>query len=151
MIETAKKPFQEVLEALHGLHRIGIVGCDGCAKVCHTGGTAEVAGMAAQLTEQGKKIIFAVAPERPCKLALTRPVLEPRKAQLQACDALLVLGCGVALQIIHHVLETLGLALPLKSGLKTLGPMEVASPGEVSPEQHQKDGADFLNACLRQP
>jgi hypothetical protein len=149
MIETAKKPFPEVLAALHGLQRIGIVGCDSCAKVCLTGGTVEVADMAEQLTAQGKNIIFAVAPERPCKVESTRPVLAPLQAQMQACDALLVLGCGAALQIIYHVTETLGLALPLKSGLKTLGPMEVSGPGEASPEQHQEDGAGLLSACLR--
>jgi hypothetical protein len=147
MIETAKKPFQEVLQALNGFQRIGIVGCDGCAKVCLTGGADEVAVMAEQLTERGKIIIFAAAPERPCKLALTKPVLEPLLGQMQACDALLVLGCGAALQIIYHITETLGLALPLKSGLKTLGPMEASCPGEATPGQCQKDGDGLLYVC----
>ena len=151
MIGTAKKPFQEVLQALDGFQRIGIVGCDGCAKVCLTGGTDEVAGMAAQLTEQGKKIIFATAPERPCKAAVAQAALEPLQDQLRTCDALLVLGCGFALQIIYHVTELLGLALPLKSGLKTLGPLETSDPDEASPEPYRADGDGLLNACLRQP
>ena len=81
MIGTAKKPFQEVLKALDGFHRTGIVGCDACAKVCLTGGTNEVACMAEQLTQQGKKIIFAVTAERPCKVALTKAILEPLPAR----------------------------------------------------------------------
>jgi ferredoxin len=133
MIETAKKPFQEVLHALDGFHRLGIVGCDGCAKVCHTGGSDEVAGLAAQLTEQAKTIIFAAAPERPCQAAAAKAALEPLQDRLQACDALLILGCGLALQIIYYITETLGVALPLKSGLKTLGPMEM--PGSSDPVQ----------------
>ena len=149
MIGTAKKPFQEVLQVLDGFHRIGIVGCDGCAKVCLTGGSDEVACMAKQLTEQGKKIILATAPERPCKVAVAQAALEPLQDQMRTCDALLVLGCGFALQIIYHVTEILGLALPLKSGLKTLGPLEASGPDEVSAEHYREDGDDFLNACLR--
>ncbi len=146
MIETAKKPFQEVMQLLEGFHKIGIVGCDGCAKVCLTGGSAEVADMAEQLTEQGKKIIFTATPERPCSAAVAKAVLEPLKDQMQACDALLILGCGGAVQIIYYVTATLGLALPLKSGLKSLGPLDPACLGPVSPEQYQEDGDDFMNA-----
>lgn len=116
------------MNALDGFHRVGIVGCDGCAKICLTGGTGEVACLAEQLTEQGKKkIIFAATPERPCKVALTKAVLEPLLEQIQTCEVLLVLGCGAALQVIYHVTETLGLAVPLKSGLKTLGPIETST------------------------
>jgi hypothetical protein len=55
------------------------------------------------------------------------------------------------LQIIYHVTEILGLAVPLKSGLKTLGSVENSSPGDVSLEQYQEDGDGLLNACMRQP
>lgn len=140
MIETAKKPFQEVLQALDGFDRIGIVGCDSCAKVCHTGGTDEVACMAEQLREQGKQIIFLATPERPCQLSLTRAVLEPLVEQIKNCEVLLVLGCGAAIQIIYHVTEILGLAVPLKSGLKTIGYVETSSHSDASPPPDQEDG-----------
>jgi hypothetical protein len=146
MIETAQKPFQEVMKALDGFHKIGIVGCDGCAKVCRTGGPDEVAHMAEQLTEQGKKIIFTATPERPCNAAAAKATLEPLKDQIQACDALLILGCGMAMQIIYYVTETLGLALPLKSGLKSLGSLDTPCSGQEGLEQYPEGGDGLLNA-----
>jgi hypothetical protein len=140
MIETVKKPFQEVMKALEGLENIGIVGCDSCARVCRTGGVEEVAHLAAQLSEQGKKIIFAVAPERPCSAAMAQAVLAPLKNQILACDVLLVLGCESAVQIIYYVTANLGLKLPLKSGLKSLGPLETPLPSQVGPELYPEAG-----------
>jgi hypothetical protein len=140
LIETAKKPFTEVMKALEGFHKIGIVGCDGCAKVSLTGGADEVALMAKQLKEQGKEIIFVATPELTCNVAKTKLTLDPLKDKIQACDALLVLGCGAAVQITYYVTETLGLTLPLKSGLKCVGHRDTTVPDPVALEQCQECG-----------
>jgi ferredoxin len=145
MIGTAKKPFDEILAALQGFQKIGMVGCDGCAKVCLTGGSDEVAALAQELKAQGKEIVFEASPERTCNMAKAKPILDPLKDQIQASDALLVLGCGGAVQITRYVTETLGLTLPVKTGLNSVGHMDTTVPGTVAVEQCQECGDCILN------
>jgi ferredoxin len=145
MIGTAKKPFDEIIEALKGLEKIGVVGCDGCAKACLTGGTNEVAALAQQLKAQGKEIVFEATPERTCNVASSQPVLEPLKDKIQASDALLVLGCGGAVQITRHLTEALGLTIPVKVGLNSVGHLDTMVPGQLALEQCQECGDCILN------
>ena len=56
MIGTARKPEAEILEAIDKYRKIIVAGCNGCAKVCKTGGEAEVASMAEELCEHGKAL-----------------------------------------------------------------------------------------------
>jgi ferredoxin len=145
MIGTAKKPFDEIMAALNGLEKIGVVGCDGCAKVCLTGGSDEVAALARELQAQGKEIVFEASPERTCNMAKSKPVLDPLKDKIAASDALLVLGCGGAVQITRQVTEELGLTLPVKTGLNSVGHMDTTVPGAVAVEQCQECGDCILN------
>jgi ferredoxin len=145
MIGTAKKPFDEILAALNGLQKIGVVGCDGCAKVCLTGGSDEVAALARELQAQGKEIVFEASPERTCNMAKSKPVLDPLKDKIEAADALLVLGCGGAVQITRQVTEELGLTLPVKTGLNSVGHMDTTVPGALAVEQCQECGDCILN------
>jgi ferredoxin len=145
MIATAKKPFDEVLAALTGYRRLGLVGCDGCAKVCLTGGSDEVAALAQELQAQGKDIVFEATPERTCNVAKSHPVLEPLKEQMQEAQALLVLGCGGAVQITRHLTEQYGLTIPVKTGLNSIGHMDTLVAGQVALEECQDCGDCLLN------
>ena len=145
MIGTTRKPMEEVSGALGAFHRIAVVGCDGCAKVCATGGVAQVAETADELRRIGKEIVFEAAPERTCYLNKSRDVLAPYKGDMNKTDAILVLGCGGAVQIIRQLTEEYGLAIPVKSGLESVGHMDTLIFGELAIEQCSECGECILN------
>jgi len=145
MIATTKKPLAEVLAALQDYHKVAVVGCDACAKICLTGGVDEVAAMAQELKKAGKDVLFEVAPERTCNLGKNLPVLEPLKEKIEEADALLVLGCGGAVQITRIVTENLGFTKPVKVGLNSVGHMDTLVPGAVVLEECSDCGECILN------
>ncbi len=145
MIGTTKKPIEEVLDALGSFRRVAIVGCDGCAKACATGGSAQVAEMAEELSKNWKEIVFSATPERTCYLNKSREVLAPYRADLDKTDALLVLGCGGAVQIVRQLTEEYGLAIPVKTGLDSVGHMDTLIFGELAIEQCGECGQCVLN------
>jgi ferredoxin len=145
MIATAKKPLAEILEALDGYQKVALIGCDGCAKACLTGGTDEVAAMAQQLKEQGKDIVFEATPERTCNVVKSHPVLEPLQGRIKEADAVLVLGCGGAVQITRHLTEQYGITVPVKAGLNSVGHMDTLIGGILVLEQCQECGDCILN------
>jgi hypothetical protein len=145
MIGTTQKPLAEILQALDGYRKVAVVGCDGCAKVCLTGGLDEVAAMARQLQEQGKDIVFEVAPERTCNVVKANPILEPLIAKIREADAVLVLGCGGAVQITRHLTEQYGITVPVKAGLNSVGHMDTIIGGILALEQCQECGDCLLN------
>jgi hypothetical protein len=57
MIGTARKPMEEILQALDGYDKITVMGCNGCAKACKTGGEAEVDDMVKALNGAGKSVV----------------------------------------------------------------------------------------------
>jgi ferredoxin len=145
VIGTTLKPFSEILQVLEGSRKVAVVGCDGCAKVCFTGGADEVAAMAARLREQGKDIVFEATPERTCNVVKANPVLEPLQDQIRQADALLVLGCGGAVQITRQLTEQYGLTIPVKAGLNSVGHMDTVIGGTLALEQCQECGDCILN------
>jgi ferredoxin len=145
MIATTKKPLAEILEALAGARAVALVGCDGCAKVCATGGTDEVAALAQELKQQGLDIVFEATPERTCNVAKSKPVLEPLKDRIADADALLVLGCGGAVQITRYMTEQFGLTKPVKVGLNSVGHMDTVVPGSLAMEECSDCGECVLN------
>lgn len=145
MIGTTKKSFAEVLDVLKDHQKVGLVGCDGCAKICMTGGVDEVADLAQQLKQAGKHIVFEATPERTCNVAKSAPVLEPLKDEIAATDALLVLGCGGAVQITRYMTEKFGMDKPVKVGLNSVGHMDTLVPGAVAMEECSDCGECLLN------
>jgi len=145
MIATARKPVNEVLEALNGAQRIGVVGCDGCAKACDTGGSAQVVEMVRELKEHGKEVVFDVTPERTCYLHKSRDAFATHVADVKGSEALLVLGCGGAVQIIRQLTEEYGVTIPVKSGLDSVGHMDTLVFGELAIEQCRECGQCALN------
>jgi hypothetical protein len=145
MIGTTKKPLEEILQALEGYEKIAVVGCDGCAKVCATGGLDQVKAMAQDLKGKGKNITLEVSPERTCNITKSRESLTPCKDQITEADAVLVLGCGGAVQVARQATEEFGLTIPVKVGLDSVGHMDMVVPGTVAMEQCQECGMCILN------
>ena len=145
MIGTVQKPMKEILNALGAFGRIGVVGCDGCAKACATGGTAEVEVMVRDLRNNGKDVVFDVTPERTCYLNKSRAAFEPRKEDLNKAEALLVFGCGGAVQIMRQLTEEYGITIPVKSGVDSVGHMDTLIFGELAMEQCRECGECLLN------
>lgn len=145
MIGTANKPEQEVLEAVADYQNVIVVGCNGCAKVCNTGGEPQVAEMAGKLREAGKKVVLEVTPERTCYINHTLNAFSGKEKELNDAEALLVLGCGGATQVVRQATEELGLALPVKIALDSVGHMDTVIAGELAIEQCQECGECVLN------
>jgi ferredoxin len=145
MIATAKKPEAEILQTIGTYHKLMVVGCNGCAKVCKTGGEAEVAVMADQLRAYGKEVILEVTPERTCFINHTLACLEGKEKELKESEAILVLGCGGALQIVRQATEELGLTMPVKIALNSVGHMDTVVAGALALEQCQECGECVLN------
>jgi hypothetical protein len=145
MIGTTKKPFEEVLQALAGYEKIAVVGCDGCAKVCATGGLDQVKELAQDLKGQGKTITVEVSPERTCNIMKARESLTPCQDQIAEADAVIVLGCGGAVQVARQATEEFGLTVPVKVGLDSVGHMDMVVPGTLAMEQCQECGMCILN------
>lgn len=145
MIGTVQKPMIEILSALEAFGRIGVVGCDGCAKACATGGTAQVEVMVKDLKNHGKEVVFDVTPERTCYLNKSRDAFGSLKESLNETQALLVLGCGGAVQIVRQLTEEYGITMPIKSGVDSVGHMDTLIFGELATEQCRECGECLLN------
>jgi ferredoxin len=145
MIGTVRKPMEEILGALSDYDRVAVVGCNGCAKACQTGGEKQVEEMAGRLQDAGKDVPLAVTPERTCYVQFTTPVLEEHLDALRDVEALLVLGCGGAVQITRQAAENLDLIKPIKVGLDSVGHMDTVAAGELALEQCQECGECILN------
>jgi len=145
MIGTVQKPMSEILRAIEAFERIAVVGCDGCAKACATGGTAQVEVMVKDLKHHGKEVVFDVTPERTCYLNKSRDAFEPLRDTLHEIEALLVLGCGGAVQIVRQLTEEYDITIPVKSGVDSVGHMDTLIFGELAMEQCRECGECLLN------
>ncbi len=145
MIGTVNKPFEEVLEAVSGYEKLGVVGCNGCAKVCKTGGEEAVAAMAKKLEDAGKQVVVTALPDRTCYTYKTHDALDPVKDKVAEAQALVVLGCGGAVQITRKVTEDYGMVMPIKIALNAVGHMDTLVKGELATEQCQECGDCMLN------
>jgi ferredoxin len=145
MIGTTPKPFEEVMDAVSGYEKLAVIGCDGCARVCKTGGSDQVSEIAEEFKKQGKQVVLAVTPERTCYVGKTKTALEPYTDDLGQADAVVVLGCGGAVQITRQVIEDYQMTLPVKTALDSVGHMDTLIMGELAIEQCQECGECILN------
>ncbi len=145
MIGTARKPEAEILKAVDKYHKIIVAGCNGCAKACKTGGDAQVASMAEQLRMNGKDVVLEFTPERTCYINHTLASLEGKEKQLKESEAIVVLGCGGALQVVRQATEEMGLTIPVKIALDSVGHMDTVVAGILAIEQCQECGECVLN------
>ncbi|MBW2219568.1 MAG: methylenetetrahydrofolate reductase C-terminal domain-containing protein [Deltaproteobacteria bacterium] len=145
MIATTQKPFDEIIGALEGYEKIAVIGCNGCAKVCMTGGDEQVDELAGRLRDQGKEVVLEATPDRTCYVDNTHATLDPNLEQLKQADAVIVMGCGGAVQITRKVTEDYGLIVPVKTALDSVGHMDTLVSGELALEQCQECGECILN------
>jgi ferredoxin len=145
MIGTANKPEAEIMKAIDKYRKIVVAGCNGCAKACKTGGEAQVAAMAEKLRQNGKDVVLEVTPERTCYINHTLGSLEGKEQQLKESEAILVLGCGGALQVVRQATEELGMTIPVKIALDSVGHMDTIVAGAFALEQCQECGECVLN------
>ncbi|MBI5249528.1 MAG: methylenetetrahydrofolate reductase C-terminal domain-containing protein [Desulfomonile tiedjei] len=145
MIGTAPKPLEDILGTLEKHVKIAVTGCNGCSKVAKTGGEPEVNAMAEKLREFGKEVPVALTPERGCYIHFVREKHENSKDALSSCDAVLVLGCGGATHVMRQYTEELGLKIAVKTGLDTVGHVDIVVPGSLAIEQCGECGECILN------
>jgi hypothetical protein len=127
MIASKKKPFEEVLGLLQDAKSVFIVGCGDCATQCQTGGEAEVAEMKEALEAAGKAVTGTVVPDVCCNILDTARLLRKQKGEVEAADALLVLGCGTGAQSVAESQED----KPVYPGINSLFSAVTARKGQV--------------------
>jgi len=145
MIGTQPKPFEEVIAALGSCSRLIVVGCGGCAAVCHTGGEPEVAEMAEELNRAGREVLATTVPERTCYIQHTKQALDALRNELDRADAVVVLGCGGAVQTVRQATEDYGLVMPVISALDSVGHMDTLVPDALWMERCSECGDCVLN------
>ena len=145
MIGTEAKPFDEIQCAVEQCSELVVVGCGGCATVCHTGGEPEVAAMAGQLADVGKCVLAVVVPERACYIHHLRESLGAVRKELTASQALVVLGCGGAVQTVRQLTEEYGLVKLIVAGLNSIGHMDTLVPDGLWMERCSSCGDCMLN------
>ncbi len=99
------KPNEEILALLDGSKKVFLVGCGGCADVCKTGGEEDVAAAAAALKKAGKTIAGSTTIDFLCNRVLTGTRLVRHADTIDASDALLVMSCGIGVQVVGAVVD----------------------------------------------
>ncbi len=145
MIGTETKPFEEIEEAVSKYSDLIVIGCGGCATVSHTGGEPEVARMADKLRDIGKNILATGIPERTCYIQHTSATLEAMRETLDSADAVVVLGCGGAVQTVRQATEEYKLIKPIVSALNSVGHMDTLVPDALWMERCSECGDCMLN------
>lgn len=97
MIITKPKPLETVMEMAKPFRRVFIVGCGTCATSCQTGGEEQVKQLAGML---GERVVGTAVVEAPCDLRLVRRDLGRSKEGLEEADAVIVMSCGVGVQVV---------------------------------------------------
>jgi len=127
MIVAEKKPLEAVARMLESCDRVLAVGCGTCVTVCFSGGSKEVATLAASLRMKrridGKPLdVDEAMVQRQCEWEYIDPLAE----QVKNYDAVLSLGCGVGVQTLAKrfpntrvlpALNTLFMGLPTEQGV----------------------------------
>lgn len=115
MIITRPKHLDEILEMLGRFRdsRICIVGCGVCARKINTGGEPQVAGLAAELREQGLEVDDAGIVKHACSVASWEE-LTLENNELAGAGVLIVLSCGAGVSLLGRLS-----GLPALPGLDT--------------------------------
>jgi len=123
MIVAERKRIPELIEILRGHRRVLVLGCGTCVTVCLAGGEREVCIIASALRMASRLTgvpleVEEMTIERQCDNVF----IEQAAQAIEACDAVLSLGCGAGVQA---VAERYG-KKPVYAGLNTsfLGVLE---------------------------
>ncbi len=105
MLVSEMKPHEEVLTLLKGSDNVYLVGCNGCAEVCQTGGPEVAAELADKLQKDGKVIAGTTNIDFLCNKVLAGTRLIRDIDSINKADALLVLSCGIGVQVVASVVD----------------------------------------------
>lgn len=105
MIFTKLKPKEEVLKSLGQYDKLMILGCGTCSADCHTGGEKEVAAMRKRLESVGMIVVEGVVVDSLCNLERVRRALKRMEDDVKEADALLVMSCGIAVQVVSGLVD----------------------------------------------
>jgi ferredoxin len=118
VIVAERKPLLEIRSFIEDYHRILIAGCGTCATVCLAGGEAEVkvvaSGLRISFLRDEKEIeILEDCVTRQCEPEFAEELA--RRARDEEVDAIVSLGCGVGVNSLAQMLET----VPVFPGVNT--------------------------------
>ncbi len=99
MLVSEQKPMEEILSFLEGEDKVFLMGCNGCAQASGTGGPLQVQAMKECLEETGKSVTGWVVLDFLCQRALVKTGLYPFAPQITSADSVLVLCCGIGIQV----------------------------------------------------
>jgi len=99
MIIAEQKPIEEIKTFLAEHKQVLVLGCGGCVTVCLAGGEREVATLGSVLRLSGNCKIQENTIERQCDAEFFDAV----KEQMQNCDAVLSMACGVGVQMAARI------------------------------------------------
>jgi len=99
MIVAEQKPIEEITGYLKGHERVLVLGCGTCVTVCLAGGERETVQLAGVLRLGSDGDIVADTIERQCDAEFFETVRE----QIESCDAVLSLACGVGVQMVARL------------------------------------------------
>ena len=105
MIQTKKKPTEELLSALEGLDKVFVVACGGCPVGAETGKEEDIAALKESLAEGGKSVTGSVTIDFLCNKILAGTRLARSIDALRGVDAVLVSSCGVGVQATAKLLD----------------------------------------------
>lgn len=108
MIVGHMKELSGIAVSIRGRRNVLVLGCGGCVTVCRSGGAAEAADLARELSHprrhRGPVPAFTVATiERQCENDIVRDFLKVP----EGTDAVLSTACGAGVQIVADVLDPL--------------------------------------------
>ena len=105
MLFTQNKPIDEVLESLGAESKIFLLACNGCAEVCETGGEKALSAMKAELVKAGKNLTGTALVDFLCNKVLVAARLSQVMDKIKEADSILVLTCGVGVQVVSKVVN----------------------------------------------
>ncbi|MEE9370136.1 MAG: methylenetetrahydrofolate reductase C-terminal domain-containing protein [Sedimentisphaerales bacterium] len=106
MIFTENKPIGEILESLGAEKNIYLLVCNGCAEVCETGGEKALSAIKAELEKAGKNVTGTALVDFLCNKILVVTRLAREMDKLKQADSILVMTCGVGVQAVSKVVDT---------------------------------------------
>lgn len=106
MLYTQNKPIDEILESLGREKDIFLLACNGCAEVCQTGGQKALCEIKAELQKAGKNIAGESLVDFLCNKILVATRLATEGDKLKQADSILALTCGIGVQAVAKVVDT---------------------------------------------
>jgi len=99
MLVSELKPFEETAGCLEGKNSVYILTCNGCANASGTSDPPRIEEMRSKLEGVGKKVLGVSQVDFLCDKALVKSRLAPKSGAIGAADAVLVMSCGIGVQV----------------------------------------------------